>query len=319
MGIKHIRLKFNGDEPLRLDNYLAGELEEYSRSFVKKMISEGGVSVGGKAAKPSRLLQRGEEVVVRMEPPKPLSTAPEEIPVSILFEDEYLLVVDKPAGMVVHPAPGHPGGTLVNALLFYCKDLSGIGGKLRPGIVHRLDAGTSGVIAVAKSDAAHVALSEQFKAREVRKSYATVVFGCPSDDIGEVDVPIGRDRRNRKKISAATEKPREAISRYEVTESFSEFAYLNVSLLTGRTHQVRVHMAHIGHPLVGDSLYGGGRWMGVANKQLRSLARSFGRPALHAASIEFRHPIDGRTVHVESPLPKDFNCLLTALRKEASQ
>lgn len=307
-------LKYGGNEPVRLDTFLAGELSDYSRSFLKRVIAGGAVFVDGKVGKPSRLLQGGEEVVLDLEAPRPLAAEPEELPLSVLYEDEFLLVVDKPAGMVVHPAPGHGSGTLVNALLAHCKDLSGIGGRLRPGIVHRLDVGTSGVMAAAKSDKAHRGLAEQFLERRVEKLYKAVVYGIPPEEEGFVDLPIGRDRRDRKKISARTDKPRDAVSRYRIEEALGQFSFLTVALLTGRTHQVRVHMAHIGCPLVGDGQYGGARWRSVTDKRLRAVARSFVRPALHSARLAFRHPVTGRALVVEAHLPADMEALLAAIR-----
>ena len=315
MEIKETRLSYPGSAPIRLDSFLAGQLNRYSRSFLKKVISEGGVSVDGKVSKPSRLLCGGETIIVRIEPPKPAVAEPENIPLAMIYEDAHLLAVDKPAGIVVHPAPGHPGGTLVNALLHHCRDLSGIGGRLRPGIVHRLDLGTSGVMVVAKNETAHRGMAAQFKDRQVRKIYKAVVFGQPTKESGQVDQPIGRDRVNRIKISTATDRPRSAVSRYSVEETFTEFALLTVSLLTGRTHQVRVHMAHLGHPLVGDSLYGGARWRCVRNPRQRAAAKSFGRPALHAAVLELKPPITGRDLCFEAPLAADVVDLLNALRK----
>ncbi len=314
MATERVKLLFDGDEPQRLDRFLAGALARFSRSYMRRIIAAGNVTVDGRPAKPSHLLRGGEEIEVQAPPPRRLDAKPEPMPLRVLYEDEHLIVVDKPPGMVVHPAPGHPNGTLVNGLLAHCRDLSGIGGALRPGIVHRLDIGTSGAIAVAKSDEAHRGLAEQFKDRAVEKRYAAVVFGLPHADEGLVEVAIGRDRRNRKKISAASDRPRETVSSYSVVERFGELAHLSVQLQTGRTHQVRVHMAHIGHPLVGDSLYGGARWRSLGDPGLRTLARSFGRPALHAELLAFRHPLSGRRLEIRAPLPPDLVGLLSALR-----
>ena len=309
-----MQFSYEGAEPLRLDRFLVEELPEHSRSRLQKIISEGFVTVNGSPARPSLMLRGGEVILVSVPPPRKLGVEPEPIPLSVLYEDEHVIAVDKPAGMVVHPAPGHYSGTLVSALLAHCKELSGIGGVLRPGIVHRLDIGTSGVLIAAKSDAAHRSLAEQFKARSVVKSYLAVVFGCPSPKEGEIDLAIGRDRKNRKKISALTDRPREALTRYYVEENFSEFALVRLRLVTGRTHQVRVHMGHVGHPLVGDSLYGGARWRGVKDAGLRLLARRFGRPALHSAGLCLQHPVSGKELSLQAPAPNDFTELLDSIR-----
>ena len=312
MGNRRIALTFAGDGPQRIDRFLAAELGEFSRSYIQKLIAEGLVTSGGAPAKASTQLHGGEEIEIEVPPPIQPSAQPEDIPLDVIFEDEHLIAVNKPPGLVVHPAPGHPGGTLVNALLAHCGDLSGIGGTLRPGIVHRLDLGTSGVIVAAKSDAAHRAIAAQFKQRTVEKTYLAVCFGRPEPAEGRIDLPIGRDRRNRKKISAATDRPRPATTLYSVEEDLDGFAYLTLRLLTGRTHQVRVHLAHIRHPIVGDALYAGQRWKGVTDARRRSLARDFGRPALHAYRLRIAHP-NGNELTLEAPPPEDLLSLIDTL------
>ncbi len=315
MPEERVKLDFPSGEPQRLDLFLASALDRLSRSFVQKLIAEGLVEVNGVKAKASRTLQGGERIEAIIPEPEPVAAEPEDIPLSILFEDEHLIAVDKPAGMVVHPAPGHHSGTLVNALLGHCRDLSGIGGALRPGIVHRLDSGTTGVIVAAKNDRSHRELSQQFKDRTVEKSYKALVYGSPGSEEGEIDVAIGRDHRNRKKISAATNRPREALTRYHVDEDFGGISFLTLRLLTGRTHQVRAHLAHIGFPVIGDSLYTGARWRGIADPLRRKLAKGFGRPALHSFSLRFRHPLGGEEILLTAPLPGDMAGLLGELRK----
>lgn len=309
---------FSGPEPQRLDQFLCEQLEGMSRNFVQKLIASQHVSIEGRKVKPSLALRGGERISISIPPPSEPSAEPEDYPLYVLYEDADLLVVNKEAGMVVHPSPGHEGGTLVNAVLAHCGDLSGVGGVLRPGIVHRLDAGTSGALVVAKNDTAHNGLARQFKSREIVKIYKAVVYGNPTPAEGEIDVPIGRDRKDRKKISSSTNAPRSATTRYTMDESWGEVALLTVRMLTGRTHQIRVHCNHIGHPLVGDSLYGGGgaRRKALKNPRLRSLIKTFARPALHAWKLGFQHPATGERMSFEAPLPADLIELMESLRAE---
>lgn len=304
---------FDAPEPIRLDRYLAAVLPDLSRSMIRKLVDDGLVTVEGAPAKASRTLRGGEAVVVRIPPAGPLEVEPEDIPLDVLYEDSDIIVVNKPAGMVVHPAPGHDSGTLVNSLLAHCRDLSGIGGVLRPGIVHRLDAGTTGVIIVAKNDTAHAGLSEQFAARTVEKTYRAIVFGRVEPPLGEIDLPIGRDRRDRKKISPRSDLAREALTSYEAVARWSEFSLLNVRIHTGRTHQIRVHLADIQHPIIGDELYAGRRWRGVNNQQMAKKAKNFGRPALHAWRLAIVHPRSGETMQFEAPEPRDMATFIRML------
>jgi 23S rRNA pseudouridine1911/1915/1917 synthase len=296
----------------RVDQALA-TLAGVTRSQVQRWVGAGRVRVDGAAARASQRVAAG--AVVEAEPPEPLACAlaPEPIELVVLHEDEDLIVIDKPAGLVVHPAPGHPSGTLVNALLHRCRDLSGIGGVLRPGIVHRLDRGTSGVLVAAKHDAAHQALARQFHDHSIEREYQAVVRGLPAVDAGRVDRALGRHPRDRKRFSvAARGATRAAHTAWRVLRRFerSGRSLLAVRPETGRTHQIRVHLASAGLPLLGDPVYGRG-------------ARSeggLGRPALHAARLGFAHPRSGAWLRFEAPLPGDLEALLAALaRREAER
>ena len=284
----------------RVDAFVARRLPELSRSHVQRLIERRQVTLAGRAPKASEKVADGDVVVVTVPPPEEISLAPEAIPLAILYQDADLVVVDKPAGLTVHPAPGHPGGTLVNALLAACPDLQGIGGTLRPGIVHRLDKDTSGLIVVAKNDRAMRALQAQLKAREVHKVYLALVTGVPKPAEGQIEAPIGRSTRNRKKM-AVVDGGRESTTRYRTREIIGgKYALREAEPVTGRTHQIRVHLAAIGHPIVGDALYG---------KPSAVVARQF----LHAAKLGFRMP-GGREIEFESPLPTDLREALETLR-----
>jgi 23S rRNA pseudouridine1911/1915/1917 synthase len=281
----------------RLDQFLRGELPEYSRAFLQKLIEQGHVAVNGGPAKASYKVRIGDRVRVEIPPPRPLATLPEEIALDVLFEDDDLIVVNKPAGLVVHPAAGNYEHTLVNALLHHCRGaLAGIGGVERPGIVHRLDKGTSGCIVVAKTDLAHKALVAQFKSREVKKTYRAVCWGKLARPSGRIETVIGRSERDRKKMSARTSRGRPAVTDYRVLKQFADFALVEVHIHTGRTHQIRVHMAHIGHPVVGDATYG----------RARSTNISVARPLLHAYKLGFTHPRSQEVVEFTAPVPDDM-------------
>jgi 23S rRNA pseudouridine1911/1915/1917 synthase len=290
----------------RVDVAVAEQVPELSRSRARGLIEAGQITVGGSPVKPSRLLREDDLVAGRIPPPEPDVLAPEPIPLAIVFEDEHLLVVDKPAGLVVHPAAGHRSGTLVNALLYHCDNLAGIGGVRRPGIVHRLDKDTSGLLVVAKSDAAHRGLAAQFKAHTVEREYRALVRGRPRADAGEVDRAIGRHPSDRKKFSTRSARGREARTHWRVLERLGDYTLLAVSLETGRTHQIRVHLASVGLPVAGDPVYGGGR----------PPARALGlvRQALHATTLGFSHPITGERRAFEAPLPEDLAAALARLR-----
>jgi len=298
----------------RLDRFLAARHPEHSRTRLARWIREGRVTVGGRRERPSRLVAEGEIVEASFPPPaaeEPL--APAAIPLAVLYEDDDLLVLDKPAGLVVHRGAGTTGPTLTSALIARDPSLAGVGGKERCGLVHRLDRGTTGVLVVARNDAAHRALAAQFRRREVEKTYHAVVWGRPRNPEGEIDAPIGRDPRRRVRMAAAGLRARSALSRYRVLQEVPGFALVAVRLVTGRTHQVRVHLASIGHPLVGDVTYGGDRSRGVVDPQRRRAVRALGRPALHARRLAFTHPRSGRRMHFVADWPADLAALWRAL------
>jgi 23S rRNA pseudouridine1911/1915/1917 synthase len=297
----------------RLDRWLAGELPDLSRARLQALIEAGAVLVDGAPARASARVKAGQSVLVEVPAPAAAQPQPEDIPLRIVHEDSALLVVDKPAGLVVHPGAGRESGTLVNALLHHVRDLSGVGGVLRPGIVHRLDAGTSGLMVVAKDDATHRALSRQFAGRTVLKEYVAVVLGAPRRE-GEVDLPVGRDSAHRLRMAVNAPRARPARSQWRVVEALDGAALLRVRIFTGRTHQIRVHMASAGHPLVGDALYGGRRVPRTARPASAQAMKTFARPALHSARLAFEHPASGRQLELETPLPEDLAALVEALR-----
>ena len=298
----------------RLDAWLAGASPELSRARIQALIREGRGTVAGQPARPSARVRTGQEVVLDVPPPVRAVPEPEDIPLTVVYEDEDLLVIDKPAGLVVHPGPGTPRGTLVNALLGQVRDLSGVGGVLRPGIVHRLDKGTSGLLLVAKNDAAHRDLALQVAGRTVEKEYLALVLGVPRTREGEVDAPIGRDPRDRKRMSVVATRGREARSTWRLLETLDGAALLRVRIHTGRTHQIRVHLASLGHPVAGDATYGGTRTPSSRSAAARAALLGLTRPALHAAHLALRHPRSGERLSLESPLPPDLDLTLAALR-----
>lgn len=290
-------LEIYGDGKTRLDK-LISDNSELSRSAAAKLIERGFVTVGEKAADKKTVLKSGEIAAVTLPEPEARDILPEKIPLDIVYEDEDLLVVNKPKGMVVHPAAGHYSGTLVNALMFHCKDsLSGINGEIRPGIVHRIDKDTSGLLIVAKNDFAHIALSEQIKAHSFTREYQTVVCGCIKQD-GTVNAPIGRAKQDRKKMCVTAENSREAVSHYFVIRNYAGYTHLAVRLETGRTHQIRVHLSYIGHPVAGDEVYGNGKPKWLAGQ------------CLHAKKIGFVHPRSGEYLEFDSDLPEYFKKFL---------
>lgn len=298
----------------RLDRALGELFPEHSRSALARLIEEGCVRVDGVVrAKPSHRVAAGQQVELELPEAAPSGLVSQDIPIETLYEDGDVVVIDKPPGLVVHPAAGHPDQTLVNALLFHVKDLSGIGGELRPGIVHRLDKDTSGVLIVAKNDAAHRALTSAWHTDAVRKEYLAVVYGTPSADRGTIDAPIGRDPRDRKKMGIVLA-GRRAVTDYAVAERLRHASVLRCTLHTGRTHQIRLHLKHLGHPIIGDPLYSGPQWRGIPDKRLQKVLSTFPRQALHAARITFVHPRSGETIVVESPLPDDMRGLIETLR-----
>ncbi|MCX7634655.1 MAG: RluA family pseudouridine synthase [Syntrophales bacterium] len=298
----------------RLDVYLHNRAPCPSRAQVAKAIGGGLVTVNGRAVKASYRVRPGDEVVFQVPVPEPSTVEPEDLPLVVLYEDPHILVVDKPAGMVVHPAVGNRRGTLVNALLYHCRDLAGVGGVLRPGIVHRLDRDTSGLLVVAKTDQAHAALVGQFREREVKKIYQAFVYGDLAGDEGTVDLAVGRHPVDRKRMSVHSRRGREALTRWRVAERFGVATLLDVAIMTGRTHQIRVHLHAIGHPVVGDRVYGRAKpWRGVDDPVYRRL-RGVARQALHAATIAFTHPLRGDRMEFHAPLPADLMDLLVFLR-----
>jgi 23S rRNA pseudouridine1911/1915/1917 synthase len=309
---------------MRLDRFLAQSLSEFSRSRLQALIAQGAVSIDGETiGDADRPVKQGERCCILV--PAPVAAEPEaqDIPLNIVFEDSDLIVVDKPAGLVVHPAVGNQDGTLVNALLAHCKDLAGIGGVARPGIVHRLDKDTSGVLVVAKNEEAMLDLSKQFAAHSVERTYFAVVWGVPRKNEGKVEANLGRNPFDRKKIGVLQSGGKPAVTNYRVLERFGASdrpfaALVECRLETGRTHQIRVHLAHLGHPLIGDSTYGRSRTppraRNILEKNAYRAAQSFPRQALHAGLLGFHHPKLAKNLRFESTWPKDFSCLVNALR-----
>jgi 23S rRNA pseudouridine1911/1915/1917 synthase len=301
----------------RLDTWLARQLPALSRSRLRSLIDDGHVLLDGAPPRPSARLRPGQSVRVDVPAPVAAEPEPEDIPITAVYEDAHLVVVNKPAGLVVHPGAGNARGTLVNALLRHVKDLSGVGGVLRPGIVHRLDRGTSGLLVVAKDDETHRSLVRQFAGRTVEKEYLALVLGSPARDSGEVDSPIGRDPVHRQKMSVRAPRGREARTSWRVLERFDGAALLRVRIHTGRTHQIRVHLASIGHPVAGDPVYGGQRALPSRRGAAREAFAALDRPALHAASLSFTHPATGGRLSFEAPLPADLESVLALLRVAA--
>ncbi len=301
------KLTVSSDEAIRLDAFLAGALPELTRSRASALIEAGQVTVNGKTAPKSCRLTGGETVEIDLpDAPEETELAAQDIPLDVVYEDEDVIVVNKPAGLVVHPAPGHPDGTLVNALLYHCGDsLSGIGGEKRPGIVHRIDRDTSGLIIAAKNDAAHAFLSAQLSDHTLARTYECLVVGNLKQDSGTVDAPIGRHPSDRKKM-AVVSGGRNAVTHWEVVARYSGVTHVRCRLETGRTHQIRVHMAYIGHPILGDTVYG-------AKKPVAGLTGQ----CLHAVGLRFIHPRTGEAVELHCSLPEEFTRMLEKLAKKA--
>ncbi|MBQ2466733.1 MAG: RluA family pseudouridine synthase [Lachnospiraceae bacterium] len=289
---------------VRLDRFLTEMDSEHTRSFLQKVITDGGVLVNGKPAKANYKLRLDDVVELDIPEPVELEVLPEDIPLDILYEDADVLIVNKPKGMVVHPAPGHTVGTLVNAVLYHCKDeLSGINGVIRPGIVHRIDMNTTGSLIVCKNDKAHQDIADQIKVHSIHRVYRGIVIGRVSDDEGVIHAPIGRHPIDRKKMAINEKNGKDAITHYKVLQRFERYTYMEFVLETGRTHQIRVHMASIGHPLLGDEVYGPAK----CPYQLQG-------QTLHAMTIGFKHPSTGEYVEFSAPLPEYFQHLLEILR-----
>ena len=304
----------------RLDQFLSETSLNLSRSREKNLIQKHLIFLNQKPIKPSVHVKTGDIVSGTLPEPEPLSLKAEPIPLTVLYEDSFIIVVDKPSGMVVHPAYGNPSGTLVNALLYHCKDLAGINGVLRPGIVHRLDKDTSGVMVVAKDDGAYHHLAKQFKNRTVKKTYRAIVYGKLSGDEGLIDSEIGRHPSERKRMSIRTKKGRPAITRWRKLEEFDGATLLEIFPQTGRTHQIRVHLSSIGHPILGDPLYGRkGRPGAIYDPVLRECVKRLNRQALHAQQLEFTHPRTGERVQFVSPMPRDMEEVLEWLRSKSEK
>jgi 23S rRNA pseudouridine1911/1915/1917 synthase len=304
------------EQDLRLDVFLSRRDPSLSRAQVQRLIEQGAVQTGNRSAKASHKVRDGEEIRCKRPPAREYDVTPQDIPLSILFEDESILVVDKPAGMVVHPAPGHQEGTLVNAILYHCRDLSGIGGVLRPGIVHRLDKDTSGLLVVAKSDQAHHSLTEQFRQRLVKKTYHALIYGDIKEDQGTIDFPVGRHPEDRKKMSTRSHRGRDAATRWQVHERYGAATLLHVEIKTGRTHQIRVHLHALGYPVVGDSVYGSARLANaIGDPARRSVLKRMKRQALHAARLSFIHPVTGEWLTFTAPLAADMAELCRFLKQ----
>ncbi len=295
---------------MRLDLFIISQLEGESRAAVQRLIEAGNILVDGHTARSSMKLRGGEQVTVEIPAPGEAQPKPESIPLEVLYEDHDLIVINKPAGLVVHPGTGNSSGTLVNALLAHCTDLSGIGGELRPGIVHRLDKGTSGVLVAAKNDRAHQALSAQFHVHSVKRIYQALVFGNPPEDTGKIEGIIGRHPTERLRQSGKARSGKHAVTRWRARERYGRITLMELRLETGRTHQIRVHLTEAGWPLLGDPLYpDGGRSNNLADPRLKKMITSLGRQALHARTLGFIHPVTGEYLEFTTAMPEDMRSL----------
>lgn len=305
----------SGEAPKRLDVFLSHHEPALSRSAVRRLIDEGRITVNGQPAKASYKIRPGDRIVLDVPRPEPLDLRPEPIPLDVLHEDDHILVINKPAGLVVHPAPGHWSGTLVNALLHHfgtTGGLSMVGGKERPGLVHRLDKETSGVMVIAKTDQAHRHLAAQFKHHTISRVYEAIAWGVIKKSAGLIELAIGRDTRERKKFSARTSRPRESATEYRVVERLGKQAtWVALHPRSGRTHQIRVHLTAIGNPILGDPMYGGRKVRSVEDIPIK-------RVMLHARTLGFRHPATGKQVEFSAPLPADMDAVLASLRAAGS-
>ena len=310
------------DHNRRLDAVVASHLPDCSRSLAANLIGNHQILVENQPRKPGYRVKSGEQISIRIPDPEPVEYRPEPIPLDVLYQDNDLVVLNKPAGIVVHPAPGHSSGTLVNALLYHCPDLEGIGGVIRPGIVHRLDKDTSGTMVVAKNSKALEVLAKQFKDRSVRKKYLALVYGELTKDTGTVDLPIGRHTVHRKQMSTTTRKGRPAETSWRVREKFKGVTLLELTLKTGRTHQIRVHCAAMGHPIVGDQVYRSRKWLKDINRlfsgessSMAAQLKAVPRQMLHAWRLRLAHPCTGEIMAFESPIPTDMETVIAKLRR----
>ena len=292
----------SGEQGKRLDSYISSQNEKITRTTAQRLIEQGNILVNGKKQKVAYKIAENDVITVEQEEPKQIELKAQKIPIEIIYEDEDIIVVNKPKGMVVHPANGNPDGTLVNAIMDICKDsLSGIGGEIRPGIVHRLDKDTSGLLIVAKNDMAHVKMSEQIKNHEVKKTYIALVRGVIKENEATIDMPIGRSRTDRKKMTVAKD-GKNAVTHIKVLKRYDKYTLLEINIETGRTHQIRVHLSHIGYPIIGDYIYSNGKnEFGVEGQ------------CLHAKSLEFKHPITKKEMKLEAPLPEYFQDIINKL------
>ncbi len=306
MPEQNVRLVVSPEQAgLRVDVLIADSVEDLTRSGVQKLLKDGNITVNGTKASKALKAKAGDILDISIPAPLSVETEAQDIPLSVVYEDDDLLVVNKPKGMVVHPAPGNPDGTLVNALLYHCGDsLSGINGELRPGIVHRIDKDTSGLLVVAKNDFAHVELQKQIQAHSFTREYRAVVHGRVHDDTGTIDAPIGRNPKDRKKMAVTTQHSRNAVTHFEVLERYRDYTYIKCILETGRTHQIRVHMAYKGHPIAGDPVYGPS-----------NTPKSLQGQCLHAGLIGFIHPRTGEYLEFSSELPETFQKFLRGLER----
>lgn len=289
---------------VRIDKFLAGQLEDFSRAYLQKLLDDGNITVNGKASKSNYKLRAGDVIDIDVPEPEILSIEPEDIPLDIVYEDNDIIIINKPKNMVVHPAPGHYSGTIVNALMYHCKDLSTINGVTRPGIVHRIDMDTTGLLVICKNDNAHRVLSDKFKVHDITRVYTCIVYNQFKEEEGTIDKPIARHKTDRKKMAIDLPHGRHAVTHYKVIENLkNNFALVECRLETGRTHQIRVHMASINHPLLGDEVYGPSNKMFNTNGQV-----------LHAGILGFEHPITGEYMEFKSELPDYFQKILDRLR-----
>ncbi|MBO1053465.1 MAG: RluA family pseudouridine synthase [Dolichospermum sp. DET73] len=306
-AINNIQVTENSD---RLDRYLSQELSDLSRSRIQQLIEQGHVQINNLICTSKKInLKTGDLITLEIPTVQPLAIIAENIPLDILYEDDELIIINKPAGLVVHPAPGHPDGTLVNAILAHCPNLPGIGGIQRPGIVHRLDKDTTGAIAIAKTDLAYQHLQAQLQAKTARREYLGLIYGVPKTETGSIDLPIGRNPQGRKRMAIVSieDGGRNAVTHWRVKERFGNYTLIHFQLETGRTHQIRVHSAKMGHPLVGDPIYSSGHSLGV----------NLPGQALHAWKLQLQHPVSGNLVEVTAPLPRSFATLLEVLRRRS--
>ncbi len=296
----------------RLDKFLSEKIDSLSRTRIKTLIQKGHITIDGKRCLlPKKRLKKGQRIHILIPPPEPLDIEPQDIPLTVSYEDEHILVINKPPGLVVHPGAGNKNGTLVHGLLSICKDLSGIGGKLRPGIVHRLDKDTSGLMVIAKRDEVHLALSNMFKERRLSKTYLALIKGHVQDREGLIDLPIGRHPAKRTKMAVNFKDGRDAVTRFKVLENLNGSDLLEIRLLTGRTHQIRVHLSHLGHPILGDQTYGGPKTLYVNGEAIH-----IKRQMLHAFRLSFRHPVLRKRIDLTAPMPEDMKEIYEKLRRD---